>query len=177
MTTPFIGEIQIFGFNFVANGWAACDGTTMSVSQNTTLFSLIGTAYGGNGSSTFQLPNLVDRAACSQGQGPGLTPRTIGEPFGEISHTLVTGEMPTHTHAMTVYGQSNTAYRTASPQPGNWLGGPVAAQSFVPGGTPNTTLSPNEVAQTGGNQPHENRHPYLVLNYCIALSGDYPQFS
>ena len=177
MTTPFIGEIQVFGFNFPPVGWAACNGATMSLMQNQTLFALIGTAYGGNGTSTFQLPNLVDRAACSQGQGPGLTARTIGESFGEMSHTLITAEMPSHTHAMTIYGQSNTAYRAASPQQGNWLGGPLKAELFVPGGTPNTTLSPNEVMQTGGNQPHENRHPYLALNYCIALSGAFPSFS
>jgi microcystin-dependent protein len=177
MTTPFTGEIQVFGFYFVPVDWAACNGTTLSVTQNTTLFSLLGTTYGGNGSTTFQLPNLVDRAACSQGQGPGLTQRTIGEAFGEISHTLITQEMPSHSHAMTIYGQSNTAYRGASPQAGNWLGGPLKTSSFVPSGTPNTTLSPNEIAQTGGNQPHENRHPYLVLNYCIALSGAYPSFS
>jgi microcystin-dependent protein len=177
MTTPFLGEIQIFGFNFVTTGWAACNGATLPLTQNSALFSLIGTAYGGNGTSTFQLPNLAARVACSQGTGPGLTSRAIGESFGESAHTLVTGEMPMHTHSMSIHGQSNTAYRSGTPQAGNWLAGPFVALSLVTNGTANTTLSPNEVGPAGGSQPHENRQPFLALNYCIALSGAFPAFS
>ncbi|MDT0977977.1 tail fiber protein, partial [Staphylococcus pseudintermedius] len=103
MTEPFVGQIQIFGFNFAPRDWAVCNGVTMPIQQNTALFSLLGTQYGGNGQTTFQLPNFINRAATQQGQGPGLTPHSIGEPYGVNAVTLTTLQMPAHSHALNVY--------------------------------------------------------------------------
>ena len=175
MTTPYLGEVQIFGFNFAPYGWALCNGATLNISQYSALFSLLGTNYGGNGSSTFQLPNLTTRAPCSQGTGLGLTPRQIGESFGESAHTLISTEMPMHVHSAQAFGGTGTR----SPQP-------AANASFTSSGLfevynnnqqSNTTLLPTTVATSGGSQPHENRQPYLAVNFCIALSGAFPSFS
>ena len=174
MTEPFIGQIQIFGFNFAPRGWAFCAGQTLPIQQNTALFALLGTQYGGNGSSTFQLPNFVNRAGCEQGRGPGLTDRSMGETFGSNSVTLTTNEMPTHNHIVQLYGQNDTSKRAGSPSSGNSLGTP-ASFAFVPG-TPNAPFSPSTVLPTGNGQPHENRQPYLAMNFCIALEGIFPSF-
>lgn len=175
MTTRFLGEIQIFGFSFPPSQWAACNGATLSLSQNTALFSLLGTNYGGNGTTTFQLPNLVNRAACSQGTGPGLTSRVIGEVFGEISETLSLSEMPTHTHQLTGH-QGPPANRSATPAANYALSDPRAAQVFATVAA-NTTLSPQTLTTVGGNLPHENRQPFLAVTFCIALSGNFPAFN
>ncbi|RDS81681.1 microcystin-dependent protein [Dyella monticola] len=178
MTQPFIGEIQVFGFNFAPYQWAQCNGATLAIQQNTALFSLIGTLYGGNGTSTFQLPNLAAQAACSQGQGPGLSQRDVGEAFGVDSLTLLTTEMPVHTHGFTEYNQPDTSKRTNKPSSGNALIIPFSTSPFPAVGTkPNTTFSPQMLNPNGQNQPHENRQPALALNYCIALYGVFPSFS
>jgi microcystin-dependent protein len=176
MTEPFIGEIQLFGFNFAPRGWALCNGATLAIQQNTALFALLGTQYGGNGQTTFQLPNFVSRAGCSQGQGPGLTPRTIGETFGENAVTLTTDTMPAHTHPFTVYNQNDTGKRASSPSPGNALGVPTLSSPFAQNATPNAPFSPSMCMPTGNGQPHENRQPYLAVNFCIALQGVFPSF-
>ncbi|MGO4259324.1 phage tail protein [Lysobacter sp. TAB13] len=174
MTEPFIGQIQIFGFNFAPRGWAFCAGQTLPIQQNTALFALLGTQYGGNGTTTFQLPNFVNRTGCEQGQGPGLSPRSMGETFGSNSVTLTTNEMPAHNHIVQLYGQNDTSKRAGSPSSGNSLGTP-ASFAFAPG-TPNTSFSPSTVLPTGNSQPHENRQPYLAMNFCIALEGIFPSF-
>ena len=176
MTTPFIGEIQIFGFNYAPEGWAQCNGATLLINQNTALFSLIGTTYGGNGTTTFQLPNFTGRAACSQGQGLGLTPRIAGETFGESQVTLLSTEIPQHNHAINLYHQSNTTLRSASPGAGYGLDGPAKTAAFVASSTPNTSFAPTVVGVTGGSQAHENRQPLLAVNFCIALQGEFPSF-
>lgn len=176
MTTPYLGEIQLFGFNFAPYGWAQCSGAVLPISQYSTLFSLLGTNYGGNGQSNFQLPNLVSRAACNQGQGLGLTQRTIGETFGEMDVTLTTAEIPRHNHTFTVYGQRTATSRTNVPGAGNGLTTPDLVGPFIANTAPNTTFAPNMLAMSGANQPHENRQPFLALNFCIALQGDYPSF-
>ncbi|MET4729548.1 microcystin-dependent protein [Lysobacter enzymogenes] len=175
MTEPFIGQIQIFGFNFNPRGWAFCNGTTMPIQQNTALFSLLGTQYGGNGQTTFQLPNFVNRAACEVGQGPGLTPRSVGETFGSNSVTLNTQQMPAHTHIVQLYGQNDTGKRAGTPSTGNFLGTP-ASTAFA-AGTTDAPFSPTVIQPAGGGQPHENRQPYLAMNFCIALQGVFPSFS
>lgn len=178
MTQPFIGEIQLFGFNFAPVDWAMCNGTTMSISQNTALFSLLGTTYGGNGTSTFQLPNLVARAACNQGQGQGLSPRTQGEIFGESSVTLGVSNIPSHSHGFLIYNQVDATKRSASPSQGSGLNVPHQSGPFPAAGTAaNTSFSPQMLGPSGQGQPHENNQPALAINYCVALYGVFPSFS
>lgn len=177
MTTPFIGEIQVFGFNFAPVNWAQCNGALLSIQQNTALFSLIGTYYGGNGTTNFQLPNLAGNAACGQGQGPGLSSRAVGEQFGVNGVALITSEMPAHAHGFNVFNQSDTSKRSNIPAPGNALLVPFQADPFPAAGTaPNATFSPTMLGVAGQGQPHENRQPALALNYCIAMTGVFPSF-
>ncbi|MGO1073264.1 phage tail protein [Lysobacter sp. CA199] len=175
MTEPFIAQIQIFGFNFAPRGWAVCTGQTIPIQQNTALFALLGTQYGGDGKTTFQLPNFVNRAVCSQGQGSGLTPRSMGETFGSNAVTLSSQEMPIHTHAVTLYNQNVASKKADVPSSGNSLGSPNTF-AFVPGTAANAQFSPTLVLPTGNSQPHENRQPYLAMNFCIALEGVFPAF-
>lgn len=178
MTEPFIGQIQIFGFNFAPRGWASCSGATLPIQQNTALFSLLGTQYGGNGQTTFQLPNFANRAANNASpisSPPGLTRRSIGENFGSNSVTLTTQEMPIHTHGVNISNQQVATKKAASPSAGNALGSPNA-NAFVAGTAANAQFSPTLVLPTGNNQPHENRQPYLAMNFCIALEGIFPSF-
>jgi len=177
MTTPYLGEIQIFGFNFAPIGWAQCNGALLPIRQYTALFSLIGTTYGGNGTSTFALPNLMGCVPCGQGQGLGLTPRYMGESFGDSAVTLNTTTIPAHTHPMTLFVQTDASKRVGMPATNYGVLTPGQANAFVSGAQVNAPFASNTIGFTGGNQPHENRQPFLVLNYCIALQGDFPQFS
>ena len=174
MTEPFVGQIQLFGFTFAPRGWATCNGVTMAIQQNTALFSLLGTQYGGNGQTTFQLPNFVNRAATNQGNGPGLTPHTAGETYGVSSVTLNTQQMPAHTHSLNIYNQPTDSKKAASPSTGNALGSP-SMSTFVAGAA-NAPFAPTVLVPAGGGQPHENRQPYLAMNFCIALQGVFPAF-
>jgi len=171
MSDPFVGEIRIFGFNFAPTGWALCNGQLMPISQNTALFSLLGTMYGGDGKSSFALPNLQGSAPLNQGQGPGLAPRAIGERGGESSVTLIQSEMPLHSHPIAC--DSGTA-ANAAPTSGMWAttgrGRPMPYSSNAP----NTPMSGQALAVAGGGQPHNNMPPYLALNFCIALQGIFP---
>ncbi|QWP75687.1 phage tail protein [Lysobacter sp. K5869] len=174
MTEPYIGEIQIFGFNFAPRGWAPCTGALMPIQQNTALFALLGTTYGGDGKTTYQLPNLVNRAACRQGQGPGLSNYTLGETVGSDSVTLTSNEMPTHNHFIQTYNQNDVGKRSGTPSTNNCLGSPT---SFAFAGVPaNAPFAPTMLQPTGGGGPHENRQPYLATNFCIALQGVFPAF-
>lgn len=179
MTTPYIGEIQIFGFNFNPRGWAFCNGATLPISQNTALFALIGTTYGGNGQTTFQLPNFAGRAACQQGQGPGLSPRTIGQAFGTSTVTLTSNQIPAHSHTAVAYSQRDPTKRSGAPSINgglSFLSARTTAKSFV-GSPVNATLAPAMMSPSqGGGLPHENRQPYLGVNFCIALQGVFPSF-
>ncbi len=178
MTQPFVGEIQLFGFNFNPRGWAFCNGATVPLQQNTALFALIGINYGGNGQTTFQLPNFAGRAGCEQGQGPGLTPRVIGQAFGENTVALNQSQMPSHSHAISSFSQSDSGKKSSVPTSN-------AALSLLSVGVPkpyiatpvNTQFAPNMIAASqGGGQPHENQQPYLGVNFCIALQGIFPSF-
>lgn len=176
MTEPFIGEIQLFGFSFPPRGWAFCNGTLLSIQQNSALFALLGTNYGGNGTTNFQLPNFTNRAGCNQGNGGGLTPRVIGETFGENGVTLTTPQMPAHAHQFTLYNQTDQGKKASSPSPGNALAPPGQTGPFTTAGQPDTSFAAGMIGLAGGGQPHENRQPYLALNYSIALQGTFPSF-
>ncbi len=174
MSNPFLAEIRIVPFGFAPKGWAFCDGQLLPISQNTALFSLLGTTYGGNGTSTFALPNLQGAAPMHAGQGPGLSLRDLGETGGEDAVTLLQTEIPTHSHA--AQGLNAKAGQT-SPSNAVWAQQqegrqPLPAYSTNPGTTP--AMSPSALATTGGSQPHNNLMPYLVLNFIIALQGVFP---
>ena len=174
MTEPFLGEIQIFGFNFAPYQWAICGGQTLSVTQNAALFSLIGTYYGGNGTSTFQLPNLASRIACSQGAGSGRSPRSIGETFGQSTVALSQTQMPLHSHNAEAY--ASRADRVSAPAAGYGLTSPVDTTALVSGGAANTNFSLSAVGVAGSSLPHDNNQPVLALTYAISLYGAYPSF-
>ncbi|MDQ6804015.1 MAG: tail fiber protein [Actinomycetota bacterium] len=168
MSEPFLGEIRMFGFNFAPQGWAMCNGQTLSISQNTALFSLLGTQYGGNGQTTFALPDLRSSVAMHQGQGPGLSPYVIGEKAGTESVTLTSAQMPQHNHSVVANGGSGTTTRPGGGVPARTTEDIYAA---APDGT---TMNPGMIGNTGGSQPHTNIQPYLVVNFCIALQGIFP---
>lgn len=169
---PFLGEIRMFGGNFAPNGWAFCDGSMMAIASNTALFSLLGTTYGGNGTSTFALPDLRGRCPINFGQGPGLTPRTIGESSGEENHTLLQQEAPAHNHGVNCVVDGSTD----SGRPNGNLPGVSASQIYSDQPADNQ-MSPAMITVSGGNQPHNNMQPYLAVSFIIALQGIYPSRS
>lgn len=172
MSDQFVAEIRIFPFNFAPKGWAFCDGQLMPISQNTALFSLLGTTYGGDGKSNFALPNLQGCAPMQQGQGQGLSLRDLGETGGEQFVTLLQTEMPVHTH--TAKGSSVVANQL-TPVGNAWASGQKGFGSFyVPTGPNNVQMSPVGTSIAGGSQPHNNMMPFLTLNFCIALQGVFP---
>jgi microcystin-dependent protein len=173
MSNPFLAEIRIFTGNFAPKGWALCDGQLMSISQNTALFSLLGTTYGGNGTSNFALPNLQGCAPMQAGQGPGLSLRDLGETSGEQTVTLLQTEMPAHSHV--VQADPNPV-GLPSPIGNTWgailrgLGSAYTAS--VPAN--NVQMNPFATSIAGGNQPHNNMPPFLGLTFIIALQGVFP---
>ena len=174
MADQFVGEIRIFPFNFAPFGWALCDGQIMAISQNTALFSLLGTNFGGNGTSNFSLPNLQGQAAMDWGDGPGLTPRSVGESGGSTSVTLLQTEIPQHSHILNADSDTGTSTSPA----GNLIGvaaiNPRQPHSMYVSTAANVSMVASNVLQTGGNLPHNNMQPYLVMNFCIALQGIFP---
>lgn len=181
MSNPFLGQIQAFGFNFAPRGWAFCHGQLLSIAQNTALFALLGTTYGGNGQTTFALPDLRGRSMIGFGQGPGLSNITQGEQSGTENVTLLVTNLPSHTHTATATSTLQAEGKvgdSANPQ-GRMLAG--NANTFVaPDSTANKTLFNESVTTTvtnsvtGGSQPFGIRDPYLGINYCIALEGIFP---
>ena len=169
MSDPFVAEIRIFPFNFAPKGWAFCDGQIMPISQNTALFSLLGTTYGGDGKSTFALPNLQGRAPMHPGQGPGLSLHDLGEEGGSDTVTLLATEMPAHSHTVNA---SNSDSIDQSPE-NELLAGGVAVTPYGPAGT-GVSMAPQSISVAGGGQPHNNLMLYLTLNFCIALQGIFP---
>jgi len=175
MADPFVAEIRIFPFNFAPKGWALCNGQLMSISQNTALFSLLGTTYGGDGKSNFALPNLQGSAPMHPGQGPGLSLHDLGETGGSDTVTLLTSEMPFHTHNINCLDGARVAGQSG--QPGNAIlvkTGGAPANAYSSGASQNQTMAAGMVAPVGGSQPHNNLMPYLTLNFCIALQGVFP---
>lgn len=175
MSDQFVAEIRIFPFNFAPKGWAQCDGQLLPISQNTALFSLLGTTYGGNGTSNFALPNLQGQSPMQSGQGPGLSQRVLGETGGEQTVTLLQTEMPAHAHGALAAPNNNPL-----PTPVNnaWASGLKTGPSlYTPSGGPNAgdvQMNPFALSITGGSLPHNNLMPYLTLNFCIALQGIFP---
>lgn len=167
---PFIGEIRMFGGNFAPKGWAFCNGQLLSISQNTALFSLLGTTYGGNGTTTFGLPDLRGRAPLHWGQGPGLSPYAQGEQGGQEQSTLIANQMPTHSHAANA---ASGGGNVTGPSGAVWAASTQRDTLYSNGG-PGATMSPAAIGNAGGNQPHENRQPYLTVSFIIALEGIYP---
>jgi len=170
---PFVAEIRILPFNFAPKGWAQCNGQLLPISQNTALFSLLGTFYGGDGKSTFALPNLQDAAAMFWGQGNGLSLRDLGEMSGSQTVTLLVTELPSHVHTV----NAKVAGGTANPSGLVWgtsNAGKVAALFYAPAAASPLNLNPAALSIAGSSFPHNNMSPYLTLNYCIALQGVFP---
>jgi len=171
MSSPFVAEIRIFAFNFPPTGWAFCNGQLLSISQNTALFSLLGTTYGGDGKSNFALPNLQNSAPMQQGQGSGLSLRDLGETGGEQNVTLLQTEMPAHPHtAQAVSGAGGAAVANDAWAMANQRG----INAYAPSGAQNVAMNPLALSMSGGSLPHNNMMPFLVLNFCIAMQGIYP---
>jgi microcystin-dependent protein len=168
---PFVAEIRIFGFNFAPKGWAFCNGQLMPISQNTALFSLLGTTYGGDGKSTFALPDLQGNAPMQPGQGQGLSLRDLGQLGGTESVTLLQSEMPVHTHSlMASVDPADSQIPTANATLARSSGG----NAYTTNTAGLVQMAPQALAIAGGSLPHNNLQPYLTLNFCIALQGVFP---
>jgi len=175
MAQPFVGEIRCFGFNFAPLEWAFCDGQLVPVSQNNALFAILGTIYGGDGVNTFALPDLRGRIPMHWGQSSSGLNTQIGQPLGAPEVTLLTTEIPQHTHQISAATAGEADERSASPTTASYMSNIKGAFLYqqVPV-TPNTPFSQRAVSTTGGSQSHQNMQPYLSLNFCIALFGIFP---
>ena len=165
---PFIGQIIMFGGNFAPRGWALCDGQLLSINSHSALFSILGTTYGGDGRSTFGLPDLRGRFAMHAGTGSGLTPRQLGHKSGAETVTLTTNQIPSHSHAL----EASRGTADSNNPTDNYLG--VPGVPVYENDAPNVTMGSKSIANTGGGQPHDNMPPFQVVNFIIALEGTYP---
>lgn len=173
MADQFVSEIRMFAGNFAPTGWALCNGQILPISQNTALFSLLGTTYGGNGVSTFALPNLQGSAPLGAGQGPGLSQRILGETGGQQAVTLINSQMPAHSHT----AMASTAGGVDSPAGAAWGEsklGKTPLNTYAASGANNVPMSPQALAGAGGSLPHNNLPPYQCLTFIIALQGIFP---
>lgn len=176
MSDPFLAEIRIFGGDYAIEDWAYCDGGLVDIRQNTALFSVIGTAFGGNGTTTFALPDLRARAAMHEGTGPGLSRRDIGGMAGSVTERLSEAQMPAHTHDP--WKNSTDVPTSNAPQglyPNRHVDDSAKAKIFKINPDVNATFAQEQIGKTGGTQAHYNRQPYLGMNFIIALIGEYPQ--
>jgi len=171
MADPFVAEIRIFPFTFPPKGWAWCNGQLMPISQNTALFSLLGTTYGGDGKSNFALPNLQGSAPMHPGQGPGLSLHDLGEQSGSETVTLLESEIPSHSHSL----MSSAAPGNRTNPVGNAIARAPSGTPYAPAGNSTAQLAGQALAPAGGDQPHNNMQPYLTFNFNIALQGVFPQ--
>lgn len=167
---PYIGEIRLFAGNFAPKDWAFCDGRLLSISSNTALFAILGTKYGGDGKTNFALPNLQGAVPLHHGQGPGLTNYNIGQTGGSETVTLTVSQLPFHTHVP----QAIASATTTDPEGAVWANTPGRNGTPIYAVTPNVQMNPDAISSTGNNQPHNNRQPYLGLNYIISLRGEFP---
>lgn len=166
---PYVGEIRMFAGNFAPNGWMFCEGQTLPISENEVLFQLIGTTYGGDGESTFNLPNLASRVPIHMGTGPDGTTYQIGEMAGTEQETLTTQQIPSHTHPLV----ASTGPGNLNAPGGNVTGESAAVKIYIDD-TPGTPMNAQAVSPTGGSQPHENTQPFLCINFIISLFGVFP---
>ena len=166
MTEPFLGEIRSFAFDFAPRGWAVCAGQLLPINQNQALFALLGTQYGGDGRITFALPDLQGRVPVGAGQGPGLSPYSQGEQGGAEAVTLQSNEIPSHTH------QAMASHATTTKRPAGGLPARAAVPAY--GTTADQPMSASMIGAAGDDAPHENRQPYLAVNWCIATEGVFP---
>jgi microcystin-dependent protein len=171
MADPFVAEIRIFPFNFAPKGWAWCDGQLLPLSQNTALFSLLGTTYGGNGKSNFALPDLQGRAPMHPGQGPGLSLHDLGETGGSETVTLLESEIPSHPHTCMAAADPSNAQ---IPDPSESLSRSAGGNAYSTVTTGLVQMAFQILTPTGGDQPHNNMQPYLTFYFCIALQGVFP---
>lgn len=171
MSSPFVAEIRIFSFNFAPTGWAFCNGQLLPISQNTALFSLLGTTYGGDGKSTFALPDMQGNAPMQPGQGAGLSLHDLGETAGTAAVALLQSEIPVHTH--TAQAQANPG-NVKVPSSAVTLARSAGGSAYTTATTPLTQMSAQSIAPAGGSLAHNNMQPYLTLNFCIALQGVFP---
>jgi microcystin-dependent protein len=177
MGTPYLGEIKLISWNFSPQGWAFCNGQFLPINQNQALFSLLGTNYGGNGQTTFALPDLRGRVPLHQGAG-----LTLGQAGGEFAHTVSIPEMPAHNHFLQADAVTAATSNAITPAAGNWIGQTIGVPSqgatfpvqIYSTSNPNNTMAPQTVSNVGGSQAHENRQPYLGTNMIIALQGAFP---
>jgi len=174
MSEPFLGEIRMFGGNFAPRGWAFCNGQLLSIASNSALFSLLGTTYGGDGRTTFGLPDLRGRSPVHAGNGPGLSPKTLGEKSGAETTTLTTANMPAHSHAAQV---SSGNGNTNSPVGKVWSKDAGVQSATYSGNAPDASMAANAIGNAGSNAAFNNLPPYLAVNFIIALQGIYPSRS
>jgi microcystin-dependent protein len=167
----FVAEVRIFAFNFPPTGWAFCSGQLMPISQNTALFSLLGTTYGGDGKSTFALPHVEGNAVMHPGQGSGLSLHDLGEESGSETVTLLQSEIPAHTHTVNASEGDGTERSPAAQLPATG----ISISQYQTQGGATTQLAPNAASISGSSFPHNNMAPYLTLNFCVALQGIFPQ--
>ena len=173
MADPFVAEIRVFPFNFAPKGWAFCDGQLLPLSQNTALFSLLGTTYGGDGKSTFALPDLQGNAAMHPGQGPGLSLRDLGEMGGSETVTLLQSEIPFHNHTIMAADPQDGSGNLQVGAPERILAKSGSGNAYGPAANL-VQMAPQALSPAGGGLPHNNMQPYLTLNFCIALQGVFP---
>ncbi len=168
--SPYIGQIKTFGFDYCPRGWVRADGQILSISQETALFSLYSTLYGGDGYSTFAVPNLIQRFALGQGQGPGLSAWSMGDMWGAQQHTLTVSQMPAHRHDFV----ATTTQATEVNPTGRTVGSFVSAAAYAVAGSSNVPMNSDSIDYAGGSNPIEIQDPYLALNFCVNLDGVYP---
>jgi microcystin-dependent protein len=175
MSQPYTAQIIVFPYSYAPRDWAFCEGQVIPISQNQALYSLIGTTYGGNGTTTFALPNLSERVALHEGQGPGLSNYALGQASGVPNVALTSGQLPAHNHQASLGQLADLTKLVAAPAAGNWVGPQsLGGKMFSDTTTPQDPLAGNALMMSGGSQPHDNLQPFLCLHYCIALYGIFP---
>jgi len=177
MSQPYVGEVRVFAFPFAPRSYTFCNGQLLSISQYEVLYTIIGTTFGGNGTTTFGVPNMANNAAMHWGNGTNLTPRTIGQPSGVPNVTLTTQQIPNHSHMVASADTITPAQQTGTPTSNAYVGPSSPANAYDPSGAPSVNFSPKMIANSGSSLPHPNVQPVLAMNFCIALFGIFPSRS